>query len=825
MLRTGAKDPGAADGVADALGPAGVGLLVGALVVALGLIAFGTARTVGPEAAAVALVAGVAGAVGTGWAASRRRRSPGVDHAAAFFELAEGLDTGICVLGSDERWAWANRSLAARLGVPREQLLGSSPFEFLDDDNQTILRDALDRRRRGDHTSYEIAVTLPDSRRRVLRVTPIPLVGEALGLGGSLTIVEDALGGDEDRINAPEHMLRAILDNAPDGAAIVENRRIVLVNARLGRMGGYESAELIDRDPLEFVHPVDHGVVEDACDSAHDESAPRGGYEFRAVRKDGSTGWLRSVVVPIAWHGRNASLHLCTDITGTREHEERRAARERLQRAVFDHAPTMLLVLDSAGRIEEASRCWLEAVGHERDEALGRSFAEFLDERSARVWSDRLMADLDAGQPMPRGLLCIRCRDGRLEDVRASIRRLPAGSAEGERVLVALDQLGAHAELEAQVRQSQRLEALGTLAGGIAHDFNNILFAILGYADMALDHAPDEGPLRNDLGEIARAARRAQALVQQIVSFARGSDDEVRPLDPRPVVRESLKLMRSLAPASISFRERIDRELPRVLANPASLHQVVVNLVTNAIEAMRQSGELTVSLRATRRGDTPAVVLAVEDTGPGVPEEIRDRIFEPMFTTKPAGTGTGLGLSVVRGIVDELSGSIRVTDGAGGGARFEVVVPAAEAETPDEGAGAASGRRVAGSGDLVLVVDDEQPLVELMSTMLRSIGYRVEAFTDPGQALAAFRSDPGQWDLVITDQTMPGLTGDALATEMLSARPELPIVLCTGFSETIDEERARALGIGGFLMKPFTMEALVRQIEALRPDRAAGLSS
>ncbi len=815
------------DGPADTLGPAGTGLAVGTVVIAAGLLSFGASRILGAEGAATILVAAALAGVSASWVASHRSSRKTASRSAEFLRLADGLDTGVCLLGADERWIWVNRKLAAFLGVSREELIGQSPFGFLDDDNRTILREAIERKRLGDYSSYELAVTTGAGRRRVLRITPVPLVGEALGLGASMTIVNDAdAAGDDARTTAPEHLLRAILDNAPDGALIIENRRIVLANHRMAELGGYTLEELAERDPFEFIHPVDHGLVEDACDTRGSGAIRRSTWEFRAKRKDGTTGWLRDFVVPISWHGREATLHFCVDISRQREESERRDARERRWRALFDHAPTMLLALDAGGRLEEASRRWYRTIGRERDEALGQPITQFLDEASARLWNERVLPDLESG----RSVDAVRCRvagrDGAVVEVRLSAtREPPSGGCDGG-FLVALESIGEHERLEAQGRHAQRLEALGTLAGGIAHDFNNILFAILGYADMALEQAPEDGSLRTDLEEILQAARRARELVNQIVTFARDDDGEARPLDPRPIVRESLKLLRATAPATIRLHEDVDSELPTIIAHPAALHQVLVNLFTNAIEAMDEQGDLTVTLRALETHEGPAVLFAIEDTGRGIAEEIRPRIFEPYFTTRPVGAGSGLGLTVVQGIVEELGGSISVSSTPDKGTRFEIVLPAMRPSTAtppsrDEQAG----DKVTGRGEHVLLVDDERALIEMLSTMLRSAGYTVEAHTDPRQALTSFRRTPGRFDVVITDQTMPELTGDMLAREILAIRPDVPIVLCTGFSEKVDEERARELGIGGFLMKPFAMKDLTSLIDSLNRKHATGLSS
>jgi signal transduction histidine kinase/CheY-like chemotaxis protein len=378
-------------------------------------------------------------------------------------------------------------------------------------------------------------------------------------------------------------------------------------------------------------------------------------------------------------------------------------------------------------------------------------------------------------------------------------------------------------KLETQLRQAQKLEAIGTLAGGIAHDFNNILAAILGYAEIAREDSQPDSSLIGDIDQIIVAGNRARALVQQILAFSRQAEIEQIPLRLSIIAREAIKLLRSSLPSTIRIIADIDHETGLVLADPTQVHQVLMNLCTNAYHAMeKQGGVLRISLRqralamAEIEDNSEAlpgeyVQLTVTDTGPGIPPEIRDRIFDPYFTTKEQGKGTGLGLAIVRGIVIGCGGFITCRSTVGEGSEFCASLPAIKREEKPGAARQADAEEETGS-ETILFVDDEEMLVSMGVTMLQRMGYRVTGCSDSRAALELFRQTPRDFDLVITDQTMPYLTGIDLAAAILEIRPEMPIILCTGYSNLVSEEKAMAAGIKGFAIKPLTRKDVATMI-------------
>ncbi len=376
-------------------------------------------------------------------------------------------------------------------------------------------------------------------------------------------------------------------------------------------------------------------------------------------------------------------------------------------------------------------------------------------------------------------------------------------------------------EMEIHLRRAQKMEAVGTLAGGIAHDFNNILGIILGNTELALMDVPDWNPIKRNLDEIRTACIRAKDLVRQILSFSRQSMGERRPFNMTPIVQESVKLLRASIPKTIKIQESIACDDDTVFADPTQINQVLLNLCTNASHAMRkEGGTLEVCLdnidledydRASPRNVTPGryVRLTVSGTGHGIDPKDLNKIFDPYFTTKGVGEGTGLGLSVAHGIVSTCGGEINVESDPGKGSTFEVLLSIAEGEVQAE---TKVTDTLQGGTERILFVDDEKSMVDAMAPIFQRLGYAVTAITRSNEALEHFLNHSGDFDLVITDMTMPEMTGADLAVEIIRARPDIPIILCTGFSDMIDEKKAMEIGIKAFVMKPIVVREMTKTI-------------
>ncbi len=378
-------------------------------------------------------------------------------------------------------------------------------------------------------------------------------------------------------------------------------------------------------------------------------------------------------------------------------------------------------------------------------------------------------------------------------------------------------------KLQSRLRQAQKMEAIGTLAGGIAHDFNNILSSIIGFSELALDDAETESRQQKNIREVLVAGQRAKELVQQILTFARQSDPENKPVKIKLIVKEALQLLRSSLPATITIKQDI-KSNATIMADPIQIHQVIMNLCTNAWHAMgEKGGMLTISLEEKRIGQKAGaesfqrpfaqfIRLTIKDTGSGIDPQIIDRIFDPYYTTKEKSKGTGLGLSVVQGIVQGCGGQIKVESTPDQGTKFDVYFPILEQKTEIEHDVEI---KIEHGNERILVVDDEKPIARMIKQMLERLGYIVEAKTSSTEALALYKKNPESFDLVITDMTMPGMTGDALARAVMDLKPTTPVILCSGYSDLISKEKAKHMGISALLTKPISNIELAKTIRSL----------
>ncbi len=382
-------------------------------------------------------------------------------------------------------------------------------------------------------------------------------------------------------------------------------------------------------------------------------------------------------------------------------------------------------------------------------------------------------------------------------------------------------------QLEEQLRQAQKMEAIGTLAGGIAHDFNNILAAIMGHTELALMQINDKSQAERYLSEVLHASDRAKDLVYQILSFSRQNDSQLKPLQISTIIKEALRLIRSTLPTTIDIQKTIDEKDNIIIGNATQIHQILMNLCTNAAHAMQGSdGTLSVCLKAldvsvedlAPSSSTPCppnlgpgryTCLTVSDTGHGIPSHQIGRIFDPYFTTKEKDVGTGLGLAVVQGIVQNHGGKIEVESRPGEGTTFCIYLPRIKSDYKDE---IKTLQTIPDGNEHILFVDDDPALAELGGKLLTTLGYRVVTETDPQAALQRFTDAAQSFDLVITDLIMPGLSGEALANEILKLEPDMPIIACTGFSERLSETRLIEAGIKGVLYKPITIYHLANGI-------------
>lgn len=515
---------------------------------------------------------------------------------------------------------------------------------------------------------------------------------------------------------------------------------------------------------------------------------------------------------------------------------------EERYRSLIEEARDAIFTLSPEGEIIELNQAVEIITGWKRERWIGRNFTDqMLAENRAKAQA--LFAEVVRGGHPPSFELEVRTQIGSVVTMEFAISpRVKNGRVVGllgiGRNVTERKKAGeAHAELEAQLRQAQKMEAIGNLAGGIAHDFNNILTAIIGNAQLAQMELPEEHQAHAMLGQTLVASHRAKDLVKQILTFSRREEQKRTPTHLGAVVKESIKLLRSVLPSSIQICARIPDSLPKIMADETQLHQIVVNLATNAAHAMEEMGgrldilveEVTVDreMISQRPQLKPGRFLRlwVTDTGAGMDEQTLQRIFEPFFTTKETGKGTGLGLAVVHGIVQQHDGAIVVYSVPGKGTSFQIYFPVISASAVASLQATPNFRSISpppnqGAGRSVMVVDDDELVLSVSENVLRRAGYRVVPFSDPVLALQAFRETPLAYDLVITDLTMPRMRGTKLAAEMRAIRPGTPIILATGFGGGLETTAFQGAGLFGPLQKPFTSESLLEVVAAAIVHRA-----
>jgi PAS domain S-box-containing protein len=637
------------------------------------------------------------------------------------------------------------------------------------------------------------------------------------------------------KIEKTEKLFKDTFEQAAVGIAhVAPDGRWLRVNQRLSDIVGYTRHEMLSLNFQDITYPED--LDADLKHVAQLLSGEIDSYsmEKRYCHKDGSIVWINLTVSLV----RDASGRPKYFISVIEDIAERKRAEKALreseiqvqfQAEMLENAPVIAAFHDLELNVVWANKAYEDATGSSIQVMAGRKCYSVWGLAKACRHCPVVKA-LETGEtakaeltpqnqdhwPESQGYWVSRAapvhdEDGRMMGaIEIAIDITDLKNAEKERE-----------QLRGQLIQSQKMESIGTLAGGIAHDFNNILGIILGNAELAMDDVPEWNPARNNLDEVRKACLRAKDVIRQILAFSRKSEIEQKSTNIASVVVESLKLSRASIPTSIEIRQNIANDVDDILGDPTQMHQIMINLCTNAAHAMENDGGiLDVTLENTEIDEDtaseypelnpgPHVHLGVSDTGDGINAEVIDRVFDPYFTTKEVGKGTGMGLAVVHGIVKSHHGSISVESELGKGTTFKILFPAVKEKVGDEPKDA---QELPTGKERILFVDDEESMVNLNQQRLERLGYKVTPQTDSSEALKLFLYDPNQFDLVITDMTMPRMTGDKLTQEILKIRADMPIILCTGYSERMSSERAQELGIRKYIEKPIEMETLARSV-------------
>lgn len=529
--------------------------------------------------------------------------------------------------------------------------------------------------------------------------------------------------------------------------------------------------------------------------------------EYRIVRiSDGEERWVHGLGELSFDENNNPVKMLGTiqDITERKLAEEERL----LLSTAVEQSTEIIFITGIDSTIQYINPSFNKIAGFSQDEVIGKSASIFFKNGDRNLF-DTIQEVLKQGNSWS-GHFNSRKKDESLFEVESTISPIRDRSQKIINHVYVLRDVTREMTIERQLQQAQKMEALGTLSGGIAHDFNNILTCIIGYTELALSDMPKGTLLERNLKQVYSAGKRGEDLVKQILAFSRQSEIEKKPVQVNLIIQEALKLLRSSTPVSIQINHNIQSD-STVLADPTQIHQVFMNLFTNSLDAVREKGGtvdvdledvwLDEDFKKKHPNIHPGqhIKLSVKDTGHGIEKSIVKQIFDPFFTTKELGKGTGLGLSVVHGIVKNHGGAISLDSEPNKGTTFHVFLPIDKNLVLKKEQVSTS---IQGGQERILLVDDEPQVVNLEKQILERLGYTVETRENPLEALKDFRAQPGSYDLVITDLTMPKMTGGELALQLLQIKPDIPIILCTGYSETMSEEKAKSLGIKEFIMKP-----------------------
>ena len=740
--------------------------------------------------------------------------------------VVEKANEGIVII-QDGCFTYVNPKVADDLlGASIEELVGQPFSGFVHPEDRNMVVNRNQRRLAGENVpdAYEFRIIGKNKKLKWLYVSAKRIQWK--GRPSTINMFTDITGRKlaEEALKESENWYRAIFENTGTAMLISdEDTTIVLANAEFENLSGYSADELagkkswtdfIDRDDVEE-------MIKNHRRRRIDPGAVPKNYEFRFWNRKGHVRniFLTVDLIP----GTKRSVASLMDITARKEMEnDLRKSEERL-RGIVETSNAGIMMITQGGGILYANQQIAGMMGYDFRTFMDKSYYDYVhpEEKGAvirniyRIVSGEVDS-LSAERRYVRSdgtELCGYVSGGRLQ--------VAAGQYQIVLVISDITPLKLMEKekkhLEDHLRQAQKMEAIGTLAGGIAHDFNNILASMLGFTEMAsLETREDVRRKYHD--RVLQACGRAKNLVNQILSFSRDREQECRPLEVKPILKEALTLLRATLPTTIEIRQDMVIGEAAVLVDPTQIHQIIMNLCTNAAHAMRDRGGLLdvclsgIDIPHPERSPRPGlpagsyVVLSVRDTGQGIEPAIKDKIFDPFFTTKKAKEGTGLGLSVVYGIVKNCGGAIDVQSTVGQGATFTIYLPrVSRGNSPEEENRVKIDLR---GNERILFVDDEEALVNMAQVFFEALGYSITATTSSAQALLLFQKDPGAFDLVITDMTMPELTGADLARALLKIRPELPIILCTGYSHAIDMDLARKLNIREFVLKPISLDDL-----------------
>ena len=647
----------------------------------------------------------------------------------------------------------------------------------------------------------------------------------------------NALQQSHEQLKVSEERFRNIFEKANIGICMVGiDGTLIAVNPTFCRILGYTKNELMGRQVYDFTYPEDINITQSIIEKSLNKKSHIDLFEKRYLHKDGTVVWgeiSSSLILDPSGSPDYFITHL-KDVTLKKRAEQER---EELLMAM-EHIAETIVVTDTKGVVQYVNPIFEQTSGYAKSEVMGRPIGRLKSGAHNAAFYQQVWQTISSGDTWS-GQLINQRKDGRHYTEQASISPILDDRGKIIRYVAVKHDITGLLAMEEKLRQAHKMEAIGTLAGGIAHDFNNILTSIMGFTELTLGDVEKGSEMESDLMEVYAAGKRAKELVKQILTFARKSDEALQPIQINILVKEVIKFLRASIPSSIIIDQRIESDA-LIMGNATQVHQIILNLCTNAAHAMdERGGTLTITLtnidmdsetigellKTAYTVDAlkplesgPYIRLTVSDTGVGIPAEILGSIFEPYFTTKPQEEGTGMGLAVVHGIIKKYGGTMTVTSKLDHGTVFTVYLPMVKKSVASHSLDRQRSQPLPGGSERILLVDDEQTIVNVWERLFRSLGYDVTAHQRSLDALAAFQADPDGFDLVISDVTMPEMTGDRLTQKILNIRSEIPIILCTGFSSKISAETVLDTGARALLLKPLIKSEIAKKIRDILDD-------
>ncbi len=765
-------------------------------------------------------------------------------------ELAEALqseeDSRLLVESSSDfisthdlsgNFSYANTTFEKSLGYSTRELATMNSLEIVHPDDLEMmqqkmaqvfggksLKDVECRSRRKDGAYIDIQISL----------TPVfENNNHVIGLSAIGRDITDRIRAEEALKESESKFSKAFQSNTSMMAlSTFEEGRLLNVNDEFLSVLGYTQGEVIGKTASQLGFYADSRQREVIKKVVIKKGCARN-IEVTFRTKNGRLRYGLFSAEPINVEDRKCWLTVFHDITERKKAEKALKKSEEKFKILFEKGNDALAYLGKDGLIIDVNENISKIFGYNREEVIGKNILGLdimlpYDKQRVAGESDALLAD----SLYLTGVYSALRKDGEMISIKSDVKIINEGKHKN--ILFVLKDITQQMKiedekkrLEAQLRRAQKMEALGTMAGGIAHDFNNILSSIILNAEMAFDDAPKHSDMEKSVNEILNGGQRARELVAHILTFSRDVEVERKPVRIHTVVKETLKMLKSILPSTIHIHQDVVDHVGTILADTTQIQQLVMNLCNNAAHAMREKGgqlevilkDVTIDeeLQDPERPPGNYVKIIVRDTGHGIAPENRDKIFDPFFTTKKPGEGTGLGLSVVHGIVTGNDGIITMDSKNGLGTTFEVLFPVKETPLIVE---SEQDTRLATGNEKILFVDDEEAIVEVGRKIIERLGYEVTARTSVTEALELFRECPEAYDLVITDMTMPYMTGLDLSKELMNIRPDIPIIICTGYSYLITPKKAETIGIRDYVMKPFRRKEMAQTIRNVLDTRA-----